>query len=395
MRILIISPRLNIAGGVETYLRAVISELVAAGHEIGILCDDSLTACSDSIVSAHPEVPIWREDSQPATEIFRELNRWNPNVIYAHGACSVNLENLLLNKYPVVLYSHNYYGTCISGTKCHSRANWNTCERTLGPGCLAAYFPLGCGGNNPFTMLQLYRQQMQRRNSLVRFEKILVASSHMIEEYQRHGLAPDRLALVPLFPPQSVSLPGPPEPRPFSNRLFFAGRLTLLKGLEQLILALPTASQRLNRRLKLVVAGTGPERDRLELLAKQYQLPVTFLGWVTSERAQAEMLQADLLAVPSVWPEPFGLVGIEAGCIGLPSVGFLSGGIRDWLIPGVSGEGTSVLDSEGLADCLVRALCSLDHWQRLRCGAWEIARRFTMERHLEQLLTILHSSIQK
>ena len=46
---------------------------------------------------------------------------------------------------------------------------------------------------------------------------------------------------------------------------------------------------------------------------------------------------AAVLAVPSVWPEPFGLVGLEAAARGVPAVAFDTGGIRQWLHHQISG----------------------------------------------------------
>jgi glycosyltransferase involved in cell wall biosynthesis len=95
------------------------------------------------------------------------------------------------------------------------------------------------------------------------------------------------------------------------------------------------------------------------------------------------MERADVLAVPSLWPEPFGIVGIEAAAYGLPSVGFATGGIPSWLRPGVSGELAPVPPTvQGLADALARALRDPKHLDSLRLGAWRVAREFSFERHV-------------
>jgi glycosyltransferase involved in cell wall biosynthesis len=106
------------------------------------------------------------------------------------------------------------------------------------------------------------------------------------------------------------------------------------------------------------------------------------------------MRQADLLAVPSVWPEPFGLVGIEAGSIGLPAVAYAVGGIPDWLLPGQSGE-VAAADPptvDGLADAIVRALADPGHYANLCRGAWEVAQRFTLDTHIAKLVPILEAA---
>src|SRR5207248_7749720 len=110
------------------------------------------------------------------------------------------------------------------------------------------------------------------------------------------------------------------------------------KGGHHLIEALPRAAAALGRRLTLVVAGDGPEEARLEALARRRGVPAEFRGWVTAAEREALTRGVDLLAVPSLWPEPFGLVGIEAGCVGVPAAAYAAGGIPDWLTPGAAGE---------------------------------------------------------
>src|SRR5689334_21576515 len=39
----------------------------------------------------------------------------------------------------------------------------------------------------------------------------------------------------------------------------------------------------------------------------------------------------------SVWPEPFGMLGLEAMRYGLPVVGFDTGGIKEWVVDGRNG----------------------------------------------------------
>ena len=68
--------------------------------------------------------------------------------------------------------------------------------------------------------------------------------------------------------------------------------------------------------------------------------------------------RADLLVVPSLWPEPFGLVGLEAARHRLPVAAFAVGGIPDWLRPGVNGylaPGDPPTPG-GLADAIIACL---------------------------------------
>ncbi len=196
---------------------------------------------------------------------------------------------------------------------------------------------------------------------------VLTSSRHMRDEYARHGISTDRLHLVPLFPTGVCPDPSPPTLRPRSGRVLFVGRITPLKGWRQLLEAIPQAAAKLSIPLTLVIAGDGPDYHEFKAEAQRKGILAEFLGWVGSEKREAEMRAADVLVVPSVWPEPFGLVGIEAGCVGLPAVAFAVGGIPDWLEQGTSGELApgNPPTSSGLADALVRALAEPRHLARL------------------------------
>jgi glycosyltransferase involved in cell wall biosynthesis len=286
---------------------------------------------------------------------------------------------------------HNHGATCASGTKCHGAGRARPCERPFGVACLALWFPRQCGGLNPATMLRMYGQARRRQAALRACRAVVVSSRYMVAQMVGNGFSPDRVSHLPLFPAGIVPDAVPPAARPFEGRVLLAGRLTALKGWRHLLDAWPAASAALGRPLSLVVAGDGPDRDVFEAECRRRHTQSQFLGWVTPMRLAEEMRRSDLLAVPSVWPEPFGLAGLEAGCVGLPAVAFAVGGIPEWLTPGISGESApgDVPDAGRLAEALVRAASDPGHWQRLRVGAWETARRFTAEAHLDRLLKVL------
>jgi glycosyltransferase involved in cell wall biosynthesis len=240
-------------------------------------------------------------------------------------------------------------------------------------------------------MLRLYRLQKRRQALLACFTAVAVASEHMRQEYLRHGVPAERLHLLPLFPPGGVPDETPPAGRPGQGRVLMVGRLTALKGGRLLVSALRDASAALGRPLTLVLAGDGPERGPIRELAGRLGVPVEEHGWVGSAERAALFRGADLLAVPSVWPEPFALVGIEAGCVGLPAVAFAVGGIGDWLRPGETGEAApgDRPTAAGLAAAIGRALRDPAHLRRLGEGAWRLARRFTPAAHLERLEEVL------
>lgn len=391
MRIAVANSSSRLAGGVETYLQALLPELRRRGHEVGFVSPVALPPAAESYLPAG--VPTWVQEARTPAAVVDDIAVWRPDVVYTHGS-TPPLDAALAERFPTVYFTHNYGGTCISGTKCHAFPAVRPCKRAFGPACLAVYLPRRCGGLNPREMVRLYRRERSRRAVFDACHAVLVASRHMAAELVHNGVPADRVHHVPLFPPGIAPDPTPPTPRPLGDRVLFVGRITELKGWRELVEAVRLAGAELGRPLTLAVAGQGPDLDRFRAEARRQGVRAEFLGWVGAADREAEMRAADLLAVPSVWPEPFGLVGIEGGCIGLPAVAFAVGGIPDWLKPSVSGESApgAPPTARGLAAAVVRALADPAHWQRLRIGAWEVARRFTPDAHVERLLPILASA---
>jgi glycosyltransferase involved in cell wall biosynthesis len=99
---------------------------------------------------------------------------------------------------------------------------------------------------------------------------------------------------------------------------------------------------------------------------------VRFHGFVPSGELKNFYQEASLLAVSSVWPEPFGLVGQEAMFYGLPVVGFDAGGIREWLLHGENGFLVRWKDIDGLALRIEQLLRDKDLGRRLGARGREL-----------------------
>jgi glycosyltransferase involved in cell wall biosynthesis len=129
--------------------------------------------------------------------------------------------------------------------------------------------------------------------------------------------------------------PVTPRPHPRLDgaplRLGYLGRLDPTKGIELLIdaaAALPAGGW------ELQVAGSGSATYEGELRARAAAAPVRFLGFVDPD----EFLDGiDVLAVPSLYHEPLGMVVVEAFAHGIPVVGARRGGIAELIDDGRTG----------------------------------------------------------
>lgn len=110
-----------------------------------------------------------------------------------------------------------------------------------------------------------------------------------------------------------------PEPAD-APMILYVGRLEKRKGVNFLLQAFRILQASMPG-ARLVIAGDGPDREKLELLAEDLQLQhVDFKGFV-SEAEKLELLATcDLFCSPAIYGESFGLVLLEAMASGAVTV---------------------------------------------------------------------------
>jgi glycosyltransferase involved in cell wall biosynthesis len=168
-----------------------------------------------------------------------------------------------------------------------------------------------------------------------------------------------------------------------------------LKGGLMLLAALPIIRQSLNRPLHVTFAGDGPERELWKSRAASMQstdggLSFEFPGWVNGDAQEVLLAGSDLFVMPSIWPEPFGLSGPQAGVHGVPAVAFDVGGVSDWLKDGVSGylAPADPPTPQGLAEAVIKCLRDPDLYLKLRSGAAAAARSLSASDHVSKLMAV-------
>jgi glycosyltransferase involved in cell wall biosynthesis len=178
-----------------------------------------------------------------------------------------------------------------------------------------------------------------------------------------HGMPPD--ALAPCYEPDDY--------------LAFLGRITADKGPDVAIRIARAAGRRLRIAAKIPRDENRYFKEHIEPLLDGDQ--VEFVGEV-DDSAKAEFLgKAAALLFPIDWPEPFGLVMIEAMACGTPVVATRCGSVPEIIEPGVTGF---IVDSEEQA---VEAVHRLDALDRRKVRAM-FERRFTARRMAEDYLRL-------
>ncbi len=137
--------------------------------------------------------------------------------------------------------------------------------------------------------------------------------------------------------------------------LAFLGRIAPEKGPEAAIRIARAARMPLRVAAKVPRGEKGYFKDRLEPMVdgKQIQL----IGEVKDQTKEQFLANAAALLFPIDWPEPFGLVMIEAMACGTPVIAFSRGSVPEVIEEGVSGF---IVDSEDDAVEAVNGLAKLD-----------------------------------
>ncbi len=397
MRILLANDGFGDAGGVQNYLDAIAAGLKARGHELALLHRDVEAApFAGRATSALPAFSTALEGIAPA---INRIERWAPDVCFSHNMNVLEIDRALIAKWPVIKFMHGYFGTCIGGQKRFGFPVVQPCDRRFGVACLALYGPRHCGELAPGAFINHYGWAREQHALLSHYRRIVVASEHMRREFVRNGVAASRLQVNPLFPTHEEGADNSPAHASETETewtVAFAGRMTVLKGGDLLVDAIALASARLGRPIRLLLIGEGPQRRAWEERATRQRVPLRSLGWLTGDERWGALRGATLLAIPSSWPEPFGLVGLEAGALGIPAVAFDVGGIREWLHPGVNGllAAADPPRAGTFADALVEALSSGSRLAAMGASAIRVAREMSLGRHLDTLDEIFHATVQ-
>lgn len=113
-----------------------------------------------------------------------------------------------------------------------------------------------------------------------------------------------------------------------SNTILYLGRLEKRKGVKYLLKAFAELAER-DSKVKLVIAGDGPERDKLEDWVYTHEVPrVTFLGAVSEKKKLQLLKTAAVYCSPAIYGESFGVVLLEAMAAGTPTVAGDNSGYR-------------------------------------------------------------------
>lgn len=171
-----------------------------------------------------------------------------------------------------------------------------------------------------------------------------------------------------------------------SNTLLFVGRLRKFKGVDYLLKALPAVIGKIPDTM-LYIAGEGEDRRLFENMVNELKIGknVKFLGHLNRESLAKYYQQSSITLVPSIWPEAFGKVGIEAMSTGRPVIATDVGGISEWLQSGETGFLVPPKDSLALSGAIMSLLSDKDTLLLFGEQARKKSLEYDLRLHFEKL----------
>lgn len=389
MKILRVTSLGYVGGGLETGVELLQPVLTGMGHEVRILTSNH-----------NPSVPHWSDYEFPALSSvpfpLRVLYRaWYP-------AAYRRLREVIKEYQPDVVQFHSFFelspSVLFAVRDVPAVVTVHGAEDFTKELLLWAFPPHFFRAGAPFTKRGLtltgwlhYLYHRLVSMPLFRFGFRNVEQVVVFSEYMQRMLARDQIASACVPNATVLFSQAPMAERP---TILYVGRLEKIKGVQVLLDALRSVREEYPD-AELLVAGAGPYEPVLRSQVKLLELDdvVRFVGQVGREELYEYYKASAVVAVPSLWPEPFGKVGIEAMSVGRPVIASNVGGMSEWLDDGITGYVVTPGSPKELGEALCRVLRNRDRRATMGAAARARAEAFSIEAHAEKIVTVYNEAV--
>lgn len=314
-------------GGAEVFLERLALELDSRGHEVLVAClspEPARTAVGS--VDVH-ELPLrnvyWPFDGQRKSA-FRKLV-WHGRNSYGAGSAA-DIERLIRREQPALVHTHNLAGITTTVWKI-AHSHGIPVVHTIHDYALLCtshtMFRKERNCTSPCAGCRVLSYPKRAHSQFV--SAVVGVSGFVLDRHVENGyFTKAERHVIPNGTPQAAAGEENAVGKPSATlRVGYLGRLAPSKGIELMLESLaPLAPER----CEILVAGAGEPAYEAELKHRFAKEGVRFLGHVPARDFLASI---DVLVVPSLWHEPFGLVLCEAIEAGVPVVAAAVGGIPE------------------------------------------------------------------
>ncbi len=368
-------------GGAETLILHERRLLEASGHEVKVLTSCTPTPDTDFAdytfrspdATSIGKLLLYVHNPFAKRALKKAVKSFRPDVIHLHTITKASPAIAKATQgIPTVMTLHDY------GLLYPELANVLPREQFCGFGNEAC-----CPEHVGFVhfYFERHRTKMHRTN-FSRYQNLLVPSQFMARILADLGMKATTLSNgVPVIDGSSAEKS--------KNLILYVGRLEPEKGIMELLMSFPQVVK-VAPRARLMIVGNGsllPDVKQF-ITDRKLEKSIEIYGQAPAAEVEALYQKATIVVVPSLWPEPFGLVGLEAMSAGAAVVGSGRGGMQDWLQDGYNGLIADPADPNEFAAVITKLLTDDTLRQRLIRNGDKTAQTFSLENHVRRLENI-------
>jgi glycosyltransferase involved in cell wall biosynthesis len=387
----------KLQGGVEVYISQLSELLSDNGIEslwFGIKEENGIFHLRRS--SEDNDLVSGNQDNifQHIHDNFKEKDKL---VFHLHSLYCPVLTRNLLSKYNVVRTMHGPPLFCPGRGK-YWRFSEKVCTKTFGFHCIYHTYTQGCCNRHPKRLLKaIQNTKFELNEAVTRYKSLIAVSNYIKEEAALAGINKESIEVLNNF--TNISSAADALSRSEPKSILFAGRIIDRKGLHHLIEAAIPILQN-HPEACINVAGEGQYYSALtEALDEAdnagIKNRIIFHGWTDRKKTEELLKKTHLVVVPSLYPEAFGIIGIEAMMYGKPVVAYNVGGIPDWLENGKTGILVKQGDKKELGSSISRLIDNNNYYEELSANSASAAKnKFSSETHITKLMKIYEKALQ-
>ncbi len=328
---------------------------------------------------------IYNQDAQ--RDLAKLISRTNPEIVHLHNFYHQLSPSILPVfkhfKLPVVMTVHDFKLICPNYSlftqgkpceRCKQRKYYQAIiHRCLKNSVLAS--SVVCLESYIHRWLKIYEKNID----------LFIAPSHFVKnKLVEWGWPAVKIRVIPHFIPLGPKLP---FKKPQNYILYFGG-LESGKGLARVIKT--WYSEKLD--VDLHIAGEGQEKANLEKLVAKYNLQyqVKFLGQLNDQELQEEIRSCQLVIVPSLQYETFGLTVLEALALSKPVLVSTQGALPE-LIKGAVGQVFNPYQKGSLGQN-IRALLANPNLEQMGKNGYQLVKEeYGPEDHYQQIIEVYNN----
>ena len=323
-----------------------------------------------------------------AAKKLRDLIRSvKPDVAHVHNiytqiSPSV-LDVLKREKIPIVLSVHDYDLIAPNYMLWNNGQMENLADKSLFNLTLSKFHKDSYAAS--FAQALAFKVHRARRSYKATVDRFLTSSDFVLAKHVERGFDRAKFTVLPLFTDALTFQPRYDD----AGYILYYGRLVEEKGVDVLLRAMHAMPG-----VPCKIVGTGAEEIQLHIVGDR--MPnVRFEGYQSGQALWDLVAGARAVVVPSLWPEVFGLVAVEAMALGKPVIASHVGALPEIVMDGQTGLLVPPGDVRALREAIMRVSEDPVFATKLgRAGRQRAEHLYAPEIHYQKLLEIYNEVIE-